>query len=127
MLSGMPGAREQFAESFGAVRSVFANPSLRRIELAFAGSVVGSYASAVVICLYAFQAGGVTAVSLLIVAKQATAAAVAPFAASLTDRFRRGSHTTTSSATGSKLRHSQSAIVLSSSTTRRGFGTADTI
>jgi MFS family permease len=89
MLSGVPGAREQFVESLGAVRSVFANPNLRRIELAFAGSVVGSYAGAVVICLYAFHAGGVTAVSLLIVAKQAVGAAVAPFAASLADRFRR--------------------------------------
>jgi MFS family permease len=89
MLERMAGAGKQFAESFGAVRQVFANPNLRRIELAFAGSILGNYAGAVVIALYAFRTGGVTAVSLLIVAKQAAAAAAAPLAATLADRFRR--------------------------------------
>ena len=37
----MDRAGGQFSESLAAVRSVFANPNLRRIELAFAGSAIG--------------------------------------------------------------------------------------
>ena len=79
----------QFAESLAAVRSVFANPNLRRIELAFAGSAVGNYAFSVAITIYTFHQGGVAAVGIVTAVRQATAAAIAPFAASLSDRFRR--------------------------------------
>jgi predicted MFS family arabinose efflux permease len=79
----------QLSESLAAVRSVFANPNLRRIELAFAGSAIGNYAFAVAISIYAFHQGGVTAVGIVTAVRQAAAASIAPFAASLSDRFRR--------------------------------------
>lgn len=79
----------QLAESLAAVRGVFANPNLRRIELAFAGSAVGNYAFSVAITIYTFHQGGVAAVGIVTAVRQATAAAIAPFAASLSDRFRR--------------------------------------
>ena len=78
-----------FAESLGAVRRVFANPNLRRIELAFAGSAIGNYAFSVAIAIYAFHHGGVAAVGIVTAVRQAAAASLAPFAASLADRFRR--------------------------------------
>ena len=71
------------------MRRVFANPNLRRIELAFAGSAIGNYAFSVAIAIFAFHHGGVAAVGIVTAVRQAAAAAIAPFAASLADRFRR--------------------------------------
>ena len=85
----MDRAGGQMAESLAAVRSVFANPNLRRIELAFAGSVIGHYAFSVAIAIYAFHHGGVVAVGIVTAVRQAAAASIAPFAASFSDRFRR--------------------------------------
>jgi MFS family permease len=82
-----PGS--QVGQSLAAVRSVFANPNLRRIELAFAGSAVGHYAFSVSTMIYAYHEGGVTAVGVVTAVRQAAAAGLAPFAASLADRFRR--------------------------------------
>jgi len=79
----------QLSQSLGAVRSVFRNPNLRRIELAFAGSAVGNYAFAVALMIFTFHQGGVAAVGIVTAVRQAAAAAVAPFAASLADRFPR--------------------------------------
>ncbi len=89
MLLPVPGPGGQLAESLRSVRSVFANENLRRIEVAFAGAAIGKYALSVAVTIYTFHAGGVTAVALVTVVRQAAAAAVAPFAASLSDRFRR--------------------------------------
>ena len=85
----MNGVGGRFSESLAAVRSVFANPNLRRIELAFAGSAIGNYAFSVAIAIYAFHQGGVTAVGIVTAVRQAAAASIAPFAASMSDRFRR--------------------------------------
>ena len=85
----MSGDRGQLAESLRAVRSVFQNPSLRRLELAFAGAAVGRYALFVAISIYTYHAGGVTAVAIVTAVRQTAAASVAPFAATLSDRFRR--------------------------------------
>ena len=79
----------QLGESLAAVRSVFRNPNLRRIELAYAGSAIGNYAFSVAIAIYAFHQGGVAAVGIVTAVRQTAAAAVAPFAASLSDRFPR--------------------------------------
>jgi MFS family permease len=79
----------QLSESLAAVRSVFKNPNLRRIELAFAGSAIGNYAFSVAIMIFAFHHGGVAAVGIVTAVRQAAAASIAPFAASLSDRFRR--------------------------------------
>ena len=76
-------------QSLDAFRGVFANRDIRRVQLAFAGSVTGSYAYAIAIAVFAYEHGGVTAVGALTAVRLATAAAVAPFAASLADRHRR--------------------------------------
>jgi MFS family permease len=81
--------RNRFAESFSALKGVFANPALRRVQLAYAGSSMGNFAYGVAIAVYAYQHGGATAVGVVTAIRQVIAAIVAPFAASLADRFPR--------------------------------------
>ena len=45
-----------------AFREVFGNPGLRRIQLAWAGSIIGTWAYGIAIAVYAYQQGGATAV-----------------------------------------------------------------
>jgi MFS family permease len=68
---------------------VFRNPGLRRLELAFAGSVVGDWAYAVGVAVYAYGEGGPTAVGVLGVVRYLSMALIGPFAATLADRFSR--------------------------------------
>lgn len=81
--------RAQLSESLGALRAVFANPGLRRLELAWVGSVTGEWSYVVALAVFAFDAGGAAAVGLVGLIRFLPAAAVAPFAALLGDRFRR--------------------------------------
>ena len=61
----MNGLREQIANSTRSLRDVFRNPGLRRLQLAFAGSIVGDWAYAVAVAVYAYERGGPTAVGVL--------------------------------------------------------------
>jgi MFS family permease len=79
----------QVGESLGALRGVFANRQIRNVQLAFAGAVTATYGYSIAIAVYAYQHDGVTAVGVLGFARLATAAAIAPLAASLADRHRR--------------------------------------
>jgi MFS family permease len=81
--------REQLAESFRAFRSVFGNPNLRRIELAWAGSETGKWMYVVAVAVFAYNEGGVGAVAVVSLIRVIPAALIAPFAAVLSDRFRR--------------------------------------
>jgi MFS family permease len=83
--------RDRLAESGAAVRSVAQNPGLRRLELAWAMSILGQSAFVVAVSIYAFTAGGTEAVALIILLRFALAAVVAPFAGVLADRYRRES------------------------------------
>jgi MFS family permease len=71
------------------MRSVYANPNLRRVQLAGAGSTIGLYAYGVTISVYAYDHGGATAVGVVTAIRQLIAASIAPFSASLGDRFPR--------------------------------------
>jgi len=81
--------RGRIGESGTALRGVFANPDIRRVQLAFAASVLGSYAYFIAISVYAYHHGGATAVGVLSFARLGAAAVVAPLAASVADRNRR--------------------------------------
>jgi MFS family permease len=78
-----------FDDSTRAFRDAFANRALRRLELAWAGSVVGDWAFAIALSVYAYEANGATAVGLLALARWTAAALAAPFTAVLADRYRR--------------------------------------
>src|SRR3954466_4595131 len=80
--------RERVAESVAALRDVFRNPGLRRVEFAFAGSSIGLYANSIAVAVYAYAHGGAVAVGVFVFARLGISAAVAPLASSLADRYR---------------------------------------
>jgi predicted MFS family arabinose efflux permease len=72
-----------------ALREVFRNPNLRRIQLAWVGSITGQYAYSIALAVYAYRHGGPTAVGVVVVIRMVPAAVVSPFAAIIGDRSRR--------------------------------------
>jgi MFS family permease len=68
---------------------VFRNRSLRRLQLAWAGSIIGSWAYTVALVVYAYRHGGASAVGLVGVIRWLPAAAASPLAAVLGDRYPR--------------------------------------
>lgn len=85
----MSAATATMRDSGRALAEVFRNPGLRRIQLAFAGSVIGDWAFMVAVSVYAYSAGGATAVGVLAVARYTAAALATPFTATLADRMSR--------------------------------------
>jgi MFS family permease len=82
-------AARRLAESGAALRAVFQNPALRRLQLAWAGSTMGQWLSMVALGVYAFNAGGASAVGALGVARYVFGAIAAPPLALLADRLPR--------------------------------------
>ena len=79
----------QLNESGAAFREVFRNQGLRRIQLAWAGSDLGTWAYGIVVFVYSYEQGGATAVGLVGLARWFSAAIASPFAAVLGDRYDR--------------------------------------
>jgi MFS family permease len=78
-----------YAASLRAFARVFANPRVRSIQLAGAGSTLGTWAYAVALPVYAYHAGGARAVGLLFFARMALAALATPWLGLLADRWSR--------------------------------------
>lgn len=85
----MTRLREHLRESFRALREVFRNRALRQLQLAWAGSIIGSWAYAVALVVYAYQQGGASAVALVAVIRWVPAAVASPLASILGDRYPR--------------------------------------
>ncbi len=83
------GLRRRLAEPIQSFRAVFANPGLRRVELAWAGSETGKWLYILALSIYAYDAGGATAVGIVALIRTVPAAIGAPFTALLGDRYRR--------------------------------------
>ena len=79
----------RYAASFRAFGRVFANRSVRNIQIAEAGSVLGTYAYSVALPVYAYHSGGYRAVGLLFFARLGLAAIAAPWLGVLADRWSR--------------------------------------
>ncbi|HEX2895413.1 MAG TPA: MFS transporter [Marmoricola sp.] len=73
----------------GSIRSVFRNPGLRRIELALTGSLIGDWAFATAVTVWAYGVGGVTAVGVWTAVRLTLMALTAPVASMLADRWPR--------------------------------------
>jgi MFS family permease len=76
----------QAAESLRAFGRSFANPNLRRLQLAGVGSTIGTGAYAVALSVFAYHAGGARAVGLLFFVRWGLAAVVSPWLGVLADR-----------------------------------------
>ncbi|MFL6081036.1 MAG: hypothetical protein ACJ714_14000, partial [Ornithinibacter sp.] len=60
-----PGAvRGALRDTWSSLRSVFVNPALRRIELALAGSMIGDWAYATAVVVWAYGVGGARLVGI---------------------------------------------------------------
>jgi MFS family permease len=76
-------------ESSAAVRTVFVNSNLRRIMLAFGGSLIGDWAYATAISVWAFSVGGAKVLAVWAVVRFILMAVCTPFASTLVDRYSR--------------------------------------
>jgi MFS family permease len=72
-----------------ALRAAVRNENVRRVELAWGAAIAAEWAHFVALGVFAYQQGGTSAVGIAGLVRLLPAAAVAPFAASLGDRFRR--------------------------------------
>src|ERR671936_1406879 len=79
----------QPAQAVSALATLGRNENLRRVELAWGASITAEYAHFVALGVFAYTAGGTSAVGIAGLVRMLPAAVVAPFAASLGDRFRR--------------------------------------
>ncbi|RYC05587.1 MFS transporter [Nocardioides zhouii] len=83
------GVRTSVRELGGSIAAVFRNPGLRRVELALVGSMIGDWAFATAVVVWAYSVGGVTAVGVWTAIRLTLMALTAPFASTLVDRLPR--------------------------------------
>jgi MFS family permease len=81
--------RQSLGDSVRSFREVFRNRDLRRLELAWVGSISGEWAYGVALAVYAYQDGGAAAVGIVYAVVRIPSAIAAPFLAMLGDRFPR--------------------------------------
>jgi MFS family permease len=80
---------EAQTRSLDAFKEVLRNPNLRRIQLAWAGSNLGTWGYGVALSVFAYEHGGATAVGVVGLVRLIPAAVAAPFMGTLGDRHAR--------------------------------------
>ncbi len=89
-LVGAPGAvKSALRDTWSSLRSVFVNPALRRIELALAGSMVGDWAYATAVVVWAYGVGGARLVGIWGAVRLLLMAFASPIGSVLADRLPR--------------------------------------
>jgi Cyclic nucleotide-binding domain/Major Facilitator Superfamily len=107
------GTAGQLAASLRAVGTVFANPDVARLELAWAGMSFSLWAFAIALGVYAFDVAGPAAVGIAALVRLLPGALASPFAGLLGDRHsRRGVLTATTIATAAVLGGAAAATAL---------------
>jgi MFS family permease len=81
--------RDRFGDAARSFSRVFRNPNIRRLESAWAVSIMTYWAYGIALAVFAYQEGGAAAVGLVGLARFIPAAIASPFAAMLADRYRR--------------------------------------
>lgn len=82
-------AHRQIARSLQVVALVFRNPDMRRLQLAWAGESLSIWAFAIALGVYAFNAGGATAVGIAGLVRLLPGALASPAAGLVGDRHSR--------------------------------------
>lgn len=82
-------SRRRPSRSLGAVKSVFANFELRRVEFAYLLFYIARWGMRVAILVFAYERGGVEEASLVAVVIEVPAAVIAPMASVIGDEIRR--------------------------------------
>jgi MFS family permease len=81
--------RSFFRETGASLTSVFVNRNLRRMQLAFAGSLIGNWAYATAVSVWAYGVGGAKAVGIYMAVRLALIAIATPFVSTFADRYPR--------------------------------------
>lgn len=89
MLPAVRALREQLGDAARSFGQVFRNPNIRRIEGAWAASILSHWAYGIALAVYAYRDGGAAAVGLIGLVRFLPSAIASPFAAVLGDKFRR--------------------------------------
>jgi MFS family permease len=85
----MASLRARLSESFRTFGAVFTNANLRRVQLAWAATMLGQWAYYVALSVFAYKAGGAAAVGLVGLIRMIPSAIAAPFSSMLSDRYPR--------------------------------------
>jgi MFS family permease len=85
----MVGLRGRIVGAGRATAETFRNPGLRRLQLAWVGSLLGSWSYSVALAFYAYAQGGASAVGIVAVIRMVPAALLSPFLSTLADRYPR--------------------------------------
>ena len=85
----MRPALKRLREATGSLTRSFANPDLRRLQLAWLGSAIGNWGYLIALSVYAYADGGADAVGLVWVIRLVPAAVLSAPIATLADRFSR--------------------------------------
>jgi MFS family permease len=80
---------QRIAEAGAAYRTVFRNPPLRNVQLAYGASITAEWAATVALAVFAYEERGAVGVGIVGVVRMLPAAVATPFAAVVSDRFRR--------------------------------------
>lgn len=81
--------REELQSSKTAMANVFANRAMRRVFLAFGGSLIGDGVFSLSAIVYAYRSGGPSAVGILAFVRYLAIASVAPFTSTFADQYDR--------------------------------------
>jgi MFS family permease len=82
-------ARAAVRETWASLAAVFRNPRLRRLQLALAGSLIGDWAYATAVAVFAYGVAGPKAVGLYFTVRLALIAVASPMLAIAADRWPR--------------------------------------
>jgi MFS family permease len=78
-----------FRETGSSLKSVFVNPNLRRLQLAFTGSLIGNWAYATAVSVWAYGVGGAKALGIFAAVRLAVMAVGTPFVSTFADKYSR--------------------------------------
>src|SRR5438045_6292595 len=85
MLRTMNTFRRQLADSGAAIRSVFQNPNLRRLQIALAGTELAGWGYSIAVSVFAYQVGGATDVGILWLLRSVPSGLLSPIGGVLAD------------------------------------------